>query len=395
MGEHPPPDQDHHRDDEVGQERQQDPDRASRSPHVQDLDGHESPTRKIAQYTVRPTSSVGDGRRLPRPRMPVSPHRAYRTSRSAARRTRVVSRRTRAATAQPSRITRERGQQTRRHDEETLAHVTAWRRGRCRSIAAASLPPSRREGGLLGLEGQAHALQGVGRPGQGPGLGFEDERGHPPEIERRQRPQEVVPREPPLVVGHREVRDHASPQRRREAEVFGPEEPERVELTECLVHQDLLPQGEEVLQAEMERPDHPVRPDVAGRRRRRARLASSRDWHAPAHVLPLRRVALHEAEERPDRVHEGVGQVAGRHAGIELLPPQVDLDDRMLAGQGLAEEPHLAPWPVGSSSHSSAGGRVSRSAAETPAQPPSTSWRRLPKSARTRGPRRFVVSVPS
>ncbi len=62
------------------------------------------PTRKMAQYTRRPSSSVGDGRWPARPRTPVRPHRAQRTSRSAAARTRTVMRRTRAATIQPSRI---------------------------------------------------------------------------------------------------------------------------------------------------------------------------------------------------------------------------------------------------------------------------------------------------
>ena len=47
----------------------------------------------------------------------------------------------------------------------------------------------------------------------------------------------MVPREPPLVMGHGEVSDHARPQGWRESEIIGFQEPERVELPQRLLGQ--------------------------------------------------------------------------------------------------------------------------------------------------------------
>ena len=58
---------------------------------------------------------------------------------------------------------------------------------------------------LLGLEGQTHPLEDLDGPRRARRLGFENERRDPPEIEGRQRSQEVVPWQPPLVVRHGEA----------------------------------------------------------------------------------------------------------------------------------------------------------------------------------------------
>src|SRR5215510_10092284 len=130
----------------------------------------------------------------------------------------------------------------------------------------------------------------------------------------------MVPRQSPLVMRDGELTHHARPQKRCEAKVLGAKEPEGVELAERLFGKSELPQREEILQAEMKGLHHSIGPDIAGRKRARAGLASLSDGLAPAHVLPLADVVLHQPEERPDGGRQSVREVRGPRAGIELLP---------------------------------------------------------------------------
>ena len=211
----------------------------------------------------------------------------------------------------------------------------ASRRGRCRSIAVASLPPSRRKRGLLGLEGQTHSFEGIGGPGRGAWPGFR---------ERTPRPARGRAASAPAAGGPAGAVARGEPRRSRRS----------LEPTGAAGSESPRARGARAGRAaRASRPTGPAPrgaagPSGPGGTRGPSGRAGRRPTPAPriqpghaasTGALPRTSchsagVALHEAEERPDGVHEGVGQVGGGGPGIDLLPAQMDLDHHVRGPRG-------------------------------------------------------------
>src|SRR5262249_39970522 len=94
------------------------------------------------------------------------------------------------------------------------------------------LPPSSGEILLFRLERPSDLVEDVAERQRRGDRGSAQVRGDPPEVERRERAQQMVAGQAALVVRDREVEDDAGPQRGAELELFRLEERQRVQPAE-------------------------------------------------------------------------------------------------------------------------------------------------------------------